>query len=342
VGLPPRLAWPVRLDTTGRAGPTRRQARGPRWRRSSAGLFVPADTPRTIEQWIVEAAAVLPSYGGVTGWAALRWMGGAWFDGVRRGGREQQPVVLAIADRSIRPQPGFTTSEERLDPTELTTHRGLVVTTGLRSVFFETRYAATETEAVQVADMAAYSDLVSREELLTFASVTAGWTGIARFRAACLDMEENAWSPAEVTMRRTWQHDAHLPRPLCNHPVFDLSGRHLGTPDLIDPAAGVIGEYNGALHLEGAQRSRDIRREARFRAAGLEPVEMVAGDLTNPFPFLSRLRDAYARAARLPVSERRWTTAPPPWWVPTFTVAQRRALDDEQRRRLLALRLRAG
>ena len=29
----------------------------------------------SVEQRIVEAAAVLPSYGGVTGWAALRWAG---------------------------------------------------------------------------------------------------------------------------------------------------------------------------------------------------------------------------------------------------------------------------
>jgi hypothetical protein len=38
---------------------------------------VPADAEQTTEQRIVEAAAVLPAYGGVTGWAALRWLGAA-------------------------------------------------------------------------------------------------------------------------------------------------------------------------------------------------------------------------------------------------------------------------
>ncbi len=113
-------------------------------------------------------------------------------------------------------------------------------------------------------------------------------------------------------------------------------------PDLLDPVAGVVGEYNGAIHLEGAQRSRDVRREALFRSVGLEFVEMLAGDLADPFPFITRLRQAYARAARIPVAERAWTVEIPPWWVPTFTVEQRRALDDDQRRRLLRLRLRAG
>jgi hypothetical protein len=274
VGLPEGVVWPVRVDPTGRTGPTRRQASGGEWRRTSRGLYVPAYVEPTTEQRIVEAAAVLPAYGGVTGWAALHWLGGSWFEGQRRGGRELRPVTLAVADRSIRPQPGIATSEERMSPTQLTACNGLRVTTALRSLFFEMRYAETETEAVQHADMAAYDDLLSRDELLAFAAVNPGWTGIDRFRIGTLDMSENAWSPTEVTMRRTWEHDAGLPRPLCNRPVFDLHGNHIGTPDLIDPVNGVIGEYNGALHLEGSRRSLDVRREARFRAAGLETVSL--------------------------------------------------------------------
>jgi hypothetical protein len=156
---------------------------------------VPADVEHTTEQRIVEAAAVLPPYGGVTGWAALRWCGGAWFDGTEQAGRRTRAVTLAVADRSIRPQPGIAISEERLDPTELTIHRGIVVTSALRSVFFETRYALSDTAAVQCAEMAAYSDLVSRDELLEFAAHNTGWTGIGRFRLASLDMDENSWSP---------------------------------------------------------------------------------------------------------------------------------------------------
>ena len=342
LGLPAQLTWPVPIDPLGHAGPTEGYARGKQWRRTSRGLYVRAEVERSTEQRITEAAAVLPSYGGVTGWAGLRWLGAMWFDGLRQGGREERPVTLAVADRSIRPQAGIATSEERLDPTELMVHQGLVVTTALRSLFFELRYAASDTEAVQAADMTAYADLVSREELLAFLAVNAGWTGMDRSRMAGLDMEENAWSPTEVTMRRVWEHEAGLPRPLCNRPVFDASGHHVGTPDLIDPVAGVVGEYNGALHLEGGQRARDVRREARFRSVGLEPVEMLAGDLVDPFPFMARLREAYARAARIPASDRRWTIELPPWWIPTFTVVQRRALDDDQRRRLLRLRLRAG
>lgn len=337
LGLPGPVVWPVRLDPSGVTGPTPRQSRGPAWRRSSHGLYVPSYVERSTEQRIAEAAAALPAYGGVTGWAGLRWMGATWFDGVRRGGREVLPVTLAVADRSVRQQPGYgiATSEERMSPCELIVHRGIIVTSALRSAFFEMRYAATETEAVQIAEMTAYADLVSRDEMADFAAVNPGWTGIGRFRKAVADMSENAWSPTEVTMRRVWQHLAELPRPLCNHPVFDLDGRHVGTPDLFDPGSGVAGEYNGAVHLEGAQRSRDVVREARFRAVGIETVEMLAGDLAHPSSFMTRLREAYARAESRLVADRRWTIELPPWWVPTFTVHQRRALGEVDRARLL-------
>ncbi|HEX3930675.1 MAG TPA: hypothetical protein VHW64_08225 [Nocardioides sp.] len=345
LGLPDDLTWPVRLARNGvGGGPTPAQASGPKWRRSSHGLYVPADVQVTTEQRIVEAAAALPTYGGVSGWAALRWLGGVWFEGLRRGGRERRPVTLAVADRSIRSQlrHGIATSEERMDPTELTAYRGLRVTTPLRSLFFEMRYAASDTEAVQAADMAAYSDLVSASELRAFIRVNAGWTGMERSRLAASEMEENAWSPTEVAMRGVWRKEAGLPRPLCNHPVFDRAGNHVGTPDLIDPGSGVVGEYSGAVHLSGAQRSRDVVREARFRAVGLETVEMLAGDLVDPFSFLARLRQAYARAERQAAFDRRWTLALPSWWIPTFTVEQRRRLTESQRQRLLRYRHRAS
>src|SRR5512141_2665922 len=131
-GLPAGLVWPVRIDPLGRAGPTRAQARSRRWRRCSRGLYLPAEVELTVEQRIVEAAALLPAYGGVTGWAALRWLGGTWFDGAARNSQDQRPVVLALGDRTIRPKPDIRTSEERLAPLQVVVHRGLKVTSALR------------------------------------------------------------------------------------------------------------------------------------------------------------------------------------------------------------------
>jgi hypothetical protein len=344
-GLPidrPRLVRPVRLDPTGVAGPTRGQAAGRRWRRSSHGLFVPADVDGSLpEQRIVEAAAVLPAYGGVSGWAALRWMGARWFDGLASDGVTELSVSLVTAGNDIRPQAGIQVSAERLGPTELIVVDGLRVTVAVRAVCFEMRYAGSVRAAVVAADMAMQADLVSPVELWAFIGRQPGWTGIPQCREAMLLTSENSWSPRETShLRLVWLLDAGLPMPLCNAPIFDLSGRHIGTPDILDDEAGVVGEYDGSLHLQGVQRARDVRREEGFRAVGLEYFTVLASDSRDPFDVVRRMRATRARARFAAPSSRAWTIEKPSWWIPTETVCQRRALSVRQRERLL--RHRAG
>src|SRR5688500_1784531 len=127
------LVQPVRVDPTGRAGPTRGQAAGPGWRRTSRGLYVPTTTDaNVVEQRILEAASVLPSAGGLTGWAALRWCGAHWFDGMSPDGRRRLDVDLATCPQDIRNQPGHRVWQERLTPAELVEVDGVQVTTAVR------------------------------------------------------------------------------------------------------------------------------------------------------------------------------------------------------------------
>lgn len=331
----------MRRDPAGRDGPTPKQARGPRWRRTSRGLYVPSEVDADrAEQRIAEAAAALPAYGGVTGWAALRWLGSPWFGGTDAA--TYPPVPLATGKRTIRSQSGIAVSEERLAPTDLEVADRLRVTSAVRAVCFEMRYARSLREAVRAFDMAAYSDLVTIDELVTYALEHPGWTGIPQCREAVPYLDENCWSPREVDLRMTWVVEAGLPRPLSNVPIFDRFGRHIGTPDLLDPVAGVVGEYDGALHLAGEQRALDVRRMEAFRAVGLETFTMLSSDLPRRSQMADRMIAARRRALWLPESVRAWTIVPPPWWIPTTTVAQRRALSEGDRQRWLRLRLRAG
>jgi hypothetical protein len=336
------LVDPVRADADGLRGPTPKQARGPRWRRTSRGRFVPADVDGSLpEQRIVEAAAVLPSYGGVTGWAALRWQGATWFGGLAPDGQTERPVCLVTAGDDIRPQAGIQVSAERLGPTELTVVDGLRITIAARSVSFEMRYAASVRAAVVAADMAMQADLVSPSELWAFVSGLSGWTGVPQCREAMPLINENSWSPRETShLRLVWMLDAALPAPLCNVPVFDLDGQHVGTPDILDVAAGVAGEYDGSLHLQGSQRARDVRREEAFRSVGLEYFTVLASDARDPVDVVRRMHATRERARFAAPSARLWTIEKPPWWIPTETVEQRRALTAAQRVRLL--RHRAG
>jgi hypothetical protein len=303
----------VRVDPTGINGPTRAEARGPRWRRSSHGLYVPAEVVVTDEQQILEAAAVLPRYGAVTGWAGLRWLGARWFTGDPSGRGERRAVDLAISRESdIRRQPGMRLCQEPWSPYDVVVVDGVPVTVPKRSVAFEMRYAESLWKAVTAADMAAYDDLVSLEELSVYAGHAprfglSAWTGIPQCREAILLADA----------------------------VFDLEGRHIATPDLLDDAAGVAGQYDSALHLDRDARLRDARRDDALRRVGIECFSVVTGETAGAVA--ERMLGARGRALahRRP---RLWTAEPPAWWTSTVTVEQRRALADRDRARLLRYR----
>jgi hypothetical protein len=60
---------------------------------------------------------------------------------------------------------------------------------------------------------------------------------------------------------------ARLPQPLVNQPVFDLDGNFLGTPDLLDPEAGLVTEFDGIGHREREQHRDDNIREENSRSS---------------------------------------------------------------------------
>jgi hypothetical protein len=337
----PGVVQPVRMDPAGLTGPTPKATRGPNWRRTSHGFYVPAAIEGEVpEQRIAEAAAVLPVFGGVTGWAALRWHGALWFDGRLGNGSTRAPVTLVTSCHDIRAQPGIAVSHEQLYPHDIVTVDGLRTTSPERSVLLEMRYAGSVEAAVVIADMAMQADLVTTTELVAHAARLGTWTGIPLAREALTLVRENSWSPQETRLRLLWVLLAGLPEPLCNRPVFDLTGRHIGTPDLLDARAGVVGEYEGVVHLESRQRGVDVRREQAFRAVGLEYFPAVSRDWRDEALLAARIRSAYARAVARPAAERRWTIRTPPWWTRTDTVARRRQLTDLERR--LWLSRRAG
>ena len=331
----PGLVLPVAVDASGRTGPTRGQARGPQWRTTSRGLFVPSDVVVSSQQRTLEASAVLRSDEAVTGWAALDWRGAPWFDGTSNG--LQLRDVPLVARRHLLAQQGYSVSQEFLHPADVVMVDGVPLTTAVRSVAFEMRHAAGLGEAVVALDMACYSDLVSIAEVTAYVGELGPVTGIQQARDALAEADENSWSPRESQMRGVWTRRAGLGRPLCNAPIFTSDGRHVGTPDLVDPRLGLLGLYNGRDHLTliGAKDDRD--KEAAYRDLGLETVTMLATDWSDLDAFVDRLHRA-ARRARARHGPRLWTLAAPPRWVSTSTVERRRALSKDQRRRFLRYR----
>ncbi|GAA1446249.1 hypothetical protein GCM10009641_69390 [Mycobacterium cookii] len=298
-------------------------------------MYVPAAVDVTPDQRIVEAAAVLRADEAVTGWAALRWQGAAWFEGTDgQTGRRDVPL-LARRDRAA--PTGAMVSQEFLHPDQITTVDGVPVTLPVRSVVHEMRYADTLGEAVVALDMACYSDLVSLAEVTAYVATLGPVTGIQQARDALVLGEENSWSPKETAMRGVWTMRAGLLRPLCNAPVFTLEGRHVGTPDLIDPELGLVAQYNGSDHISLAGTAADVNKDASYRDLGLERVTMLVTDWGEIDDFTRRLLEAAGRASAR-TAPRRWRIEPPTWWTPTHTVERRRALPGLERERLLGYR----
>ncbi len=318
---PEGLVRPVAVGSPG--GPTKGAAARGRWRRTSAGLYVPSTvSDDLVEQRIVEQAARLPERGAVTGWAALRLMGAAYFDGLGDGGTTRLPVPLAVGrGGTLRSGLGALVSSEPLHEAETCRIQGVPCTRPLRALFDEMRRTGDPRAATVDLDMAAAARLVAVWEMAEYAAERTAWRRSSVVSTALHWADEHSRSPAESRMRLIWVVDAGLPRPLCNRAVFDLKGRHLGTPDLLDIEAGVVGEYDGAVHLRIGRRARDIAREGRLREAGLEYFTLVGSDLHDRARAIARMVSTRDRAIRL-AHPRAWTIDPPDGWEPYLSYGE--------------------
>lgn len=302
------LVRPVRLDPTGRSGPTRHQARRGLWRQTTYGFHVPSGTDSdVVEQRILEQSMRVGEDGAVTGWAALRLYSGAFFDGLAPDGRTRLPVPL------VGPHHLKSTSDSVVSRVSLTGHRRWIVQ-GVRCVGVE-RAVVDEIarigelrEAVVVIDMACAARITSLKRIRSYVDRHPR-AGNNLVRSALALADERSLSPQETRMRLVWVLDAGWPRPLCNTTVYSATGEILGRPDLLDPQTGVAGEYDGALHRARSRHRSDVSRSERMRGHGLEPFVIVAGD--GPDVQISRMLAARERAAAR-VGLRSWTVTPPP------------------------------
>jgi len=336
----PGVVLPVRPDPRGVEGPTPSQARGPHWRWVAPSSYVPAATDSSaLDQRIVEAMAGMPDGAAVTGWASLGWRRAPWFHGRAADGSPLDVPVAVDRVRGVRRRPGVELSEDWLFTGDIEEVDGLPVTIPTRAVTYEVCRARTLIAAVRTIDLACAADLVELTSLQCYVARLVGRPGVRLLRVAVAEADKNVWSPQEVPLRILWRRQISCTLA-ANRPVFDLHGRHLLTPDVIDEEAGVAGEYNGAVHLQPGPRRVDLDREEVYRDHGLELVTMMSAARPDAASFASRLHAAYRRAEKRRDAPRSWTTEQPDWWVDTSTVAARRALTDEQRRRWL--RHRAG
>lgn len=311
-GRPGDLVAPVRVDPLGITGPTRRRAQGPSFRRTGPGLYVPSDVDATVpEQRILEQAHRLTSWGAATGWAALRWRGARYFDGLALASGVPMPVPLLVALAKIRPDGHACVIQEQLAPAEREQVAGIWVTSAHRALFDAVRSTRALREGVVMVEMAAAAGLMDVRGFADYVTSRQAWTGVPFARRVVRLSIDDSRSPQETRMRLCWLLDAQLPAPLCNRALYDLSGRLLGVPDLFDPVAGLVGEYDGAHHKHAERHRKDVGRADRFRDHGLEYFEVVGGELGDRRAVAGRMIRTRRRALFLAPDQRRWSLSRP-------------------------------
>jgi hypothetical protein len=275
-------------------------------------LFVPACTDASrVEQRILEQSARLGHYGAISGWAALRWRGASYFNGTWRG--EVLPVPLAVGKGCLRPDPAFVRLRRQLPLWEWDLCHGVRCALWPRALFDEIQRLGNARSGAVALDMVVAAELGTIVEFWDFLEHVRPRNGVVLARECAALARGRYWSPQEAWMGQAWCLDAGLPEPLFNVPVFDRHGNLVGIPDLLDPVAGVVGEYQGGVHRDPEQHRRDVERAERFRAVALEYFEVVAGQLQDPRT-ATRMRDVRARAKFLSPQERAWTLDQPTWW----------------------------
>ena len=303
---PGRLVRPVPVDPTGAQGPTRGQAAGPRWRRTSHGLIVPSQTSTDlVEQRILEQSMRLPAYGAVTGWAALRLVGAGLVDGLAPDGRSPLPVPLIVGPHGrLRPTPGALPVHCALPATERAVRHGVPCVVAERAAYDATWLAEDLREAVVAVDMAMAAGLVTLPQMWAYADSRrprSGWVERALSLAS-----PRSRSPQETRLRLIWHLDAKLPLPLVNASVRDLAGHLLGIVDLLDVEACLAVEFDGADHREARRHTDDVTREDDLRDVGLEVAHVTGLQLHDRTQAAARLEAARRRAPFTPREERLW------------------------------------
>jgi hypothetical protein len=287
------------------------RARGGQWDRTSAGLYVPAGTDSGLaQQRIVEAAARLPAYAAVTGWAACLLLGAAWLDGLARDGATQLPIRVAVGPRGgVRRDPGITVSFERLPEWEVWRRYGVRVARPERAVFDEMRQHGRR-EALVVLESALAARITSLER---FRAYCASHRSARRFGViawALTRARGGARSPLEVRVRTSAEEDMGYARLEVNRVVLTIDGHRIGEVDLLDPESGTVIEVDGADHRDVDQQSWDITKEEALRQAGLE-VTRVTGRQARDEPTLAaRLVAVRSRSQFVEPGHRRWRLAP--------------------------------
>jgi hypothetical protein len=286
---------------------------GPMWTRTAHGHYAWSSAdPDDVRQRILVAASRLPDEGAVTGWAAAFLHGATRLDGVRPDGTTPMLVPVCLTpDHQLRhaARAGLRVSRSRLAEDEIVMVDGVACASLVRSAFDAARFSEGLTEAVVALDALLNSTAVRLHDVVAYADDRRRWHGRNQVYTAAAFADPGSLSCPETRLRVMWR-QAGLPAPLVNPVIVDRYGRPLAMADLLDEAAALVIEYDGAHHADARQRASDDERTQRLHAVGLHVVRVNSVDLQverrwTTFQRLRRLRER--RAASIAGQPQLWS-----------------------------------
>jgi hypothetical protein len=293
-----------------------RESAGPLWRSPYRDVHVwSATDPDLPLQRALDAAGLVPPDGALGGWAAAQIGGVVELDG--RIGSESVPVLLCLPPQVRRRRgPGVRPLRSPLDPEDVTELAGVRVTVPVRTAFDIARTSSL-LQAVTALDLLCRGRPEFLDAVRAYAEARSRWLGVPRVRAALRLASPMTRSPRETAFRLFWLLECGLPTPEVNAAVRGHDGHLLGLGDLLDPASGLLGEYDGAGHRAEIQHALDNAREEGFEDQGLTVVRVSNPDLAR---FRQRTRQrlvsGWRRARRAPRGGWTWEPGPLPAPVP--------------------------
>lgn len=325
------LPWTVRTSARDELGISGRVLRGPTFTRVRRGVYIPAGAdPQAPDNRIAAVIAGLPSHAALGGWAAARILeretasdglevfdgGHCWGEGTTQhsalgvvvprlgaaaSGGSAPVLVCAARESRLTHRPDARIFRSPVADDDVLPLGDARMTSALRTSFDLARLLPVG-RAVVALDRLVHLGSVDPAGLADYARRHKGWRGASRVHRVLRLVDGRSESPQESILRLLWIASG-MPWPRANHVVRTTSGVFVARVDLIDPAAGVAGEYDGSWHSGGDRRSRDASRHEALLGLGVEAVRATSADLASDAraaEWQGRLRAAYRRARRRP------------------------------------------
>lgn len=238
------------------AGPaTRRQLRGPRFRRVFPDTYVRRDDELTLALRSRAAYHHADGHGVLSGFSAAELLDASC-------GPRDAPAEITAHGGGRRRHPGLVVHRDRLAPGEIQRLGELRVTTPLRTAWDLARRGDL-VEAVVAVDTLTRVGRCTPDLLLNFARHYPRARGADALPDVLALADRRSGSPMETRLRLLLVR-AGLPRPRVQWVVQDEVARRAVWLDLAYPEHMIGIEYEGEVHTEPDQVLLDIRRSTRL------------------------------------------------------------------------------